>query len=385
MQKKNSLRKKRPEFSDTEPWKRSDRNTVPRLIAVGHTADDQVEEFFIRLIRGSSSKGLSGMRAKNNTIVRPLLFETKTELVEYLASRGVRWCQDSSNFDRQFLRNRVRLDLLPLLEKKFNANLRKTLLQNMDILAEEDQYLDAQTTDAYRRCVKISYAAASDPKHPQLIINKEKIISLHPAIRRRVIEKSCWDMDIRPTYERICTLIEYIEHGRNGSELHLGNGVRAEKSADSVLFSRPLPKGQHRGSRQPAPSISQLIPGTGTYQITGTNKELVLEQIPITAGEKKEQGELHIDLSKISFPLLLRSFLPGEKFYPCGSPGRKKISRYFNEQKIPEKERPAWPILFCKENVVALVGLQLDHNYRISDHTREILAIHWRDRKKEDN
>jgi tRNA(Ile)-lysidine synthase len=352
-----------------------------KLIAVGHTADDQVEEFFIRLIRGSGSKGLSGMRAKNNNIVRPLLFATKTELVDYLSSRGVPWCQDSSNFDRQFLRNRVRLDLLPLLEKKFNANLRKTLLQNMDILAEEDQYLDAQTMDAYWRCVKISYSAASDRKHPQLTINNEKITSLHPAIKRRVIEKSCRDMDIRPTYERICTLIEYIEHGRNGSELHLENGVRAEKSADSVLFSRPLPKGQPRGSRRPAPSIRQLIPGTGTYQISGTNKELVLEQIPITAGEKKEQGELHIDLSRISFPLLLRSFLPGEKFHPCGGPGRKKISRYFNEQKIPEKERPAWPILFCKEKVVALVGLQLDHNCRISGNTREILAIHWRDRK----
>jgi len=186
------------------------------LIAVGHTADDQVEEFFIRLLRGSGSRGLSGMRVKNYYVVRPLLFETKTELVAYLASRDVRWCQDSSNFDRQFLRNRVRLDLLPLLEKGFNANLRKTLLQNMDILAEEDRYLDAQAMEAYRQCVAFSYSADNDRKHPQLTVNKEKTTSLHLAIRRRVIEKSCWGMGIRPTYERICTLVEYIEHGRNG-------------------------------------------------------------------------------------------------------------------------------------------------------------------------
>jgi len=148
-----------------------------------------------------------------------------------------------------------------------------------------------------------------------------------------------------------------------------------------VLFTRPLPKGQNRGSRRPAPSISQLIPGSGTHQITGTNKELVLEQIPVTAGQKKVRGELQLDLSKISFPLLLRSFLPGEKFYPCGGPGRKKISRFLNEQKIPVKERPAWPVLLCQDQVVALVGLQLDHHYRITQNTREILAIHWRDRK----
>lgn len=353
------------------------------LIAVGHTADDQVEEFFIRLLRGSGSKGLSGMRVKNNNIVRPLLFERKVELEAYLTSRGVCWCQDSSNFDRQFLRNRVRHDLLPLLEEKFNANLRKILLQNMDILATEDDYLDTQVEQVYRRCVEVLPPAENDQRHPPLVIKKEELTSLHPAIRRRVLEKSCWAMGVRPTYERICTLLEYIGHGKNGSELHLEDGVRAEKAADRVHFSRPLGKGQHRGSRRPAPAISQLIPGTGTHHIAGTNKELVLEKIPAGADKKKERGELRVDLKKISFPLLLRSFVPGEKFFPCGGPGRKKISRYLNEQKIPQKERPAWPILLCKENVIALVGLQLDHNFRVTRNTRDILAIHWRNCKKE--
>ena len=362
------------------------------LIAVGHTADDQVEEFFIRLIRGSSSKGLSGMRLKRDHIVRPLLFEKKSRLVDFLSTRSVSWCLDSSNLDRQFLRNRVRLDLLPLLEEKFNPALRKTILQNMDVLSEEDNFLEQQTVEAYSRCTEFyelptnelptNELPTNDEKRSQLIINRETFLKAHTAIRRRIMEKSCWQMGIRPTYEQICTLAEFIESGKNSSELHLENGVRAEKSPHNLLFSRPLPLGLVRGSRRPAPSISQSIPGPGTYTVNGADKELVLEERPVTACLEKADGELQVALEKLSFPLLLRSLLPGEKFHPCGSPGRKKISRYFNDKKIPPKERPGWPILVSEGRVLALVGLQLDHNFRISTNTSKILLIRWRDRKK---
>jgi tRNA(Ile)-lysidine synthase len=101
-----------------------------------------------------------------------------------------------------------------------------------------------------------------------------------------------------------------------------------------------------------------------------------------SAENEKSAEELWVDLDKLSFPLLLRSSLPGEKFSPCGGPGRKKISRYFNERKIPPKERPAWPVLLSTAGVVALVGLQLDDKVRISPTTRKILSIQWRERQE---
>ncbi|MCP4337414.1 MAG: tRNA lysidine(34) synthetase TilS, partial [Desulfobulbaceae bacterium] len=276
-------------------------------------------------------------------------------------------------------RNRVRLDLLPLLEEKFNPALRKTILQNMDVLSEEDIFLEKQTELAYSQCTEFSELRAEDEKRPQLTINRDQFLNSHMAIRRRIIEKSCWHMGIRPTYERICTIIEFMEIGENGSELHLEDGVRAEKSPDKLLFSRPLTMGKVRGSRPPVDSIFQSIPAPGTYAVAGTAKELVLEETLETAYYGKNKGELRVDLAKISFPLLLRSFQPGEKFHPCGGPGRKKISRYFNEQKIPARERPAWPILLSAGEVIALVGLQLDHNFRISSSTVKTLSIRWRD------
>ncbi len=360
-----------------------------KLIAVGHTADDQVEEFFIRLIRGSSSRGLAGMRLQRDTIVRPLLFEKKAQLVEFLVDRGIHWCLDSSNQDRQFLRNRVRLDLLPLLEESFNPALRTTILHHMDVLAEEDKFLQEQTETASGQCIVFSAAANGDDNsdgdydhQAQLIINRDSFLANHPAIQRRILEKSCWQMGARPTYEQICTLAEYLENGKNGSELHLEKGVRAEKTANELRLSRPLPKGVVRGSQRPFPSIRLTIPDLGTYPVSETNRELVLKEMAPSGENEKSAGELWVDLDKLSFPLLLRSSLPGEKFSPCGGPGRKKISRYFNERKIPPKERPAWPVLLSTAGIVALVGLQLDDKVRISPTTRKILSIQWRERQE---
>ncbi len=352
------------------------------LIAVGHTADDQVEEFFIRLIRGSSSKGLSGMKLKRDHIVRPILFEKKTQLIEFLAERGINWCLDTSNLDRQFLRNRVRLDLLTKLEENFSPGLRKTVLQNMDILREEDNFLTNHTETAFSQCVSLIKSSTDKENISRLVVNRSKFLDTHPAIQRRILEKSCWQMAIRPTYDQICTLIEFIKNGRNGSELHLDDGVRAEKLPGQLLLGRPLPKGRVRGSELPAPSINQTIPCPGVYGVSGTDKELIIKEMGFTAGCKNVDEELWVDLDKIVFPLLLRSFLPGERFSPYGGSGSKKISRYFNERKIPHKERPGWPVLLSENRVVAIVGLQLDHNVRISSTTGKILSIVWRKREE---
>ena len=352
-----------------------------KYIVVGHTADDQVEEFFIRLLRGSSSSGLSGMKIKRGRIVRPLLLENKAGLVTFLTDRGLPWCIDSSNMDHHFLRNRIRLDLLPLLEKEFNPSLRKTILQNMDILAEEDDFLDRQATSIYHQCIALSDMLVHNERRLQLVIKNERILAVHPAIQRRIIEKSCWQMGVRPTYEQICALVDFITSGKNGSELHLENGVRAEKSPLGLRLARPLPGDLLRGSVPSAVRINQPIPGPGTYAVCGTGKELVVKEISADANIEKNSGELRLDLARISYPLLLRSFQAGELFFPCGGTGRKKISRYLNERKIPAKERAAWPVLLSKDKIIALVGLQLDHNFRLVNSTSRVLSLCWRDRK----
>jgi len=353
-----------------------------RLIAVGHTADDQVEEFFIRLLRGSSCRGLSGMRVKRDKIIRPLLFESKAALAAFLTNRGIEWCLDSTNLHRRYLRNRIRLDLLPYLEKEFNPAFRKTLLHSMDLLAREDQFLGEHTEKAYRQCTEATEIPLRGEKRMHLYIDREKILASHPAIRRRIIEKSCWQIGIRPTYELICTLVDFIDSGKIGTELHLEDGVRAEKSLGGLHLLRPLPKGLLRGSKPPASFPSQTIPGPGTYPMAGSDRQLILEEIAVHDHHESAEGELLLDRAKISFPLQLRSARPGERFHPYGGPGSKKIARYFNERKIPAKDRPAWPVLLSGGRIIALVGLQLDHSFRLLPDSAVALSVRWHDRRK---
>jgi tRNA(Ile)-lysidine synthase len=349
-------------------------------IAVGHTADDQVEEFFLRLIRGSSTKGLSGMQFCRGRIIRPLLQENKAILMDYLNSLAIDWCQDSSNLHRQFLRNRVRLDLLPMLRRDFNPAIGRTVLQTMDMLAEEDHFLEGETNAAFSRCMVPSEHLQEGSKRPQVTIDMEIFAEFHQAIRRRLLEKCCWHMKIRPSFRLIDILLDFLKEGENGGEIHLEDGVRAEKCNPHLILRRPLEKGRIRGSRTVGKDIHLTIPGPGCYPLPEAGRELIVEEAALSSFRENDTSQLFLAQDKISFPLFLRNSLPGELFHPCNGVGRKKISRFFNDRRIPAKDRRSWPVLVSGANIIALPGLQIDHSYRITEETTSILAISWQER-----
>ncbi len=348
-----------------------------QLIATGHNADDQVEEFLLRLVRGSSRRGLSGMALKRGKVIRPLLHETKKSLTEYLTEKNVKWCLDSSNLQRHFLRNRVRLELLPLLEREFNPAIRRTILQNMDILAGEEEYLAGKTEEAVRLCVQsIDTPEGGMPR--QLFVSTEQFLDQHRAIRRRILEQCFLRMGIRPAYGQLDTVDELSLKGAVGAEIHLDDGVRVENRTGCLLFSRPLEKGKKRGSKAALPAIELTVEGPGTYPVPEHGRELVIEQLDATRAMQDKGEKLLVDRSKISFPLRLRSVRPGETFHPYNGPGRKKVSRYFNDRKIPAHERKAWPVLLQGDDIIALPGLQIDHAFRVTESTSEAMVIDWR-------
>ena len=347
----------------------------PSLIALAHTADDQVEEFFIRLLRGTSLKGLSGMLFKRDNIVRPLLNESKTTLIEYLAETGVAFCHDSSNSDRRFLRNRIRLDLLPKLIKEFNPSIRQTILQNMDILAQDESFLDEVSRGAFEKCVSPDSESGRDTIASQLRVYPRQLSRFHYSIQRRILEKCFWLMKIKPNYLQIKSLLHFTETAENNSELHLADGVRVTKSSSQIVFSRPLPQGQLRGST-PVVTLSPLsIPGTGSYTIQELGIILKLSVSTDITSNFSKKGILFLDRDKVAFPLLLRSPCSGEYFRPYNAPGKKKIARYLSEKKIDIKKRASYPVLVSGSDVIALPGLEIAHKVRVSTATKTRLVI----------
>jgi len=207
------------------------------VIAVAHTADDQAEELLLRLLRGTGRKGLAGMalfsrpNRQSPPVIRPLLTTTKAEILAYLADRQIEFCEDSSNRDRRFLRNRVRLDLLPELAARFNPNIRETLRRTAAILQDEEDLLAALTESAWQQAVVAERGGDADggPVGPEVALDLKVIRDQPRAIQRRLLEKALWAMGVSPDFRRIDQLLRGVLSPRGGEVAHLPGGVLARK------------------------------------------------------------------------------------------------------------------------------------------------------------
>lgn len=347
-------------------------------IAVGHTANDQAEEVLLRLIRGSGCTGLSGMALQRGTLIRPLLGERKETLINFLEEQEIPFCQDSSNLDTRFLRNRIRLDLLPKLENEYNKAMAQTLIQTAAILHEEDRLLQDLSHKAYLNQVREEWMEPGTPPRERILsLDLSLFIIEHRAIQRRVLEKICWNMDSRPSFQKIENLLLLATTLKNG-EIHLCQGLRANRQGSTITFQHPAGKKAYRGPSIIKKEFSPLtIPGPGRYPVPELGHELLIEEV-LSPPKRGTAGQLFLDPAKIHFPLLLRPPLPGDRFHPLGAPGRKKITRFFSDQKIPADKRDCYPLLLSEERIIAIPGLRLDHHFQTSATGTTAFQLLWR-------
>ncbi len=341
-------------------------------IAVGHNADDQAEEVLIRMIRGTGLKGLGGMQFLNGKIIRPLLTIRKNELETFLRQENISWCYDSSNADLSCLRNRIRHQLLPQLEEDFNPGIRNTILHTADILREDEQCLAAYTEKGFSASVT---PGSNDTA--LLTINTRAILQYPTTIQRRIIEKCFWIADTRPDYHAIIKVLELIrgnEANKVAKELHFKDGLRVLVKNNQCFFTNPFTRDEtnKRGSTGKMSNTWTpiLIQKPGSVYIRELDVTLEISPSPPPSGHN-----LLIAAEKVCFPLMVRPCLSGEKFSPARSTGSKKISRYFNEKKIPQQQRATWPILYQQERVVAVTGLDVDRTFTLDNSSQNALFI----------
>ncbi|MEE4243026.1 MAG: tRNA lysidine(34) synthetase TilS [Desulfopila sp.] len=345
------------------------------VIAVGHTADDQAEEILLRLFRGTGLKGLSGMLLQNKQIIRPLLGCTKEELLNYLDDAAISYCIDSSNSDCVFLRNRLRHEILPLLEKHFNQALRPTLLRTAAILREENDLLEEISATAYSTCVTRSDSGAGDLSSATIAL--DAFLGLHPAIQRRVLEKVCWDFESPPDFDHINTICQVAKQGRNGAETHLPKGLRLYKNSTTLDFYKVKGAKNIRGQLHQTDLLPVSIDGPGRVCIKQLDAQLVISSLD-TVPEKLPEGSLLLDADTTNFPLLLRSPQPGERFTPSGMEGRKKVTRFLADCRIAKAKRRLHPVLLAANGeVAAVLGLRADARFSPTPMTTKLLLISW--------
>lgn len=351
-------------------------------IAVAHTADDQAEEVLLRLLRGTGRQGLAGMAASRaGGVVRPFLQVTKAMLLDYLAERKIPYLTDSSNLERGFLRNRVRLDLLPYLAERFNPNIRQGLCRTAAILEDEERLLAAMADAAC--CGILESPAAGEEGGPEtgpaLAVRLDPFRREPLAIKRRVLEAAILQMDNAPSFEKIEQLLRLADQGRDGGRVHLAMGLRAVRERERLLFFYPRGRVARRGDlfEEKEKSFAVTIPGPGAYPVSRIGKTVhvaCLDAAP-PAAEQKRPGVDYLDLAKASFPLTVRSPRPGDRFHPLGAPGAKKLGDFFTDAKVLRAERWQEPVLVCGARVLAVLGRRIDHGARITAATEKVLRV----------
>ena len=337
-------------------------------IALGHHADDQVETVLLRLIRGSGLQGLKGMLPiRDGKVIRPLLGVWEEEIQSFAMEKKIPFLSDSSNLKKDYLRNRIRLALIPLMEREYQPNFKEILLRTSNILREEDDYLEKGAEAAYQKVVR--------EERETLSFKFSEYQSLHQAIQWRVIKKilgRIYDRGVaveEGEWSDVNEMHRKLHQSSPSFLLELPRGAWVEKRYDAVLLGK--------GKLKPFLPFDVELISPGRTIIREIGKEVVIEETDRDKF-KNYRGPLNtalMDYGSLQFPLRMRNFRPGDRFYPLGAKGTQKLKNFFIDHKIPKFERPKVPLLVSGEMIAWIVGYRIDERVKITEKTRKVLAV----------
>jgi tRNA(Ile)-lysidine synthase len=338
-------------------------------IALGHHADDQVETVLLRLMRGSGLRGLKGMLPiRQGRVIRPLLEVWREEIESFARGKGVPYCLDSSNLKRDYLRNRLRLELIPMIEKEYQPNFRAVIMRASIIFREENDYLERGAEEAYQKIVQEGKDALS--------FKFSGYQSLDKAIQWRVVQKMLIRIYGR---EMSCEEEEWPDVNQIYRTLHqpvpsflleLPHGVCLEKRYDIVSLVK--------GRARPIPPFEIELAVPGRTFIEEIGKEVVIEEISgddKLAGLNEARHTVLLDYQSLQFPLKMRNFRPGDRFQPLGVKGTQKLKEFFIDHKIPRFERPKIPLLIAGEVIAWVVDYRIDERVKVTEKTERVLRV----------
>lgn len=333
-------------------------------IALGHHCDDQVETILMRILRGTGLEGLSGMGAsrENGLFVRPLLAADRAGIAAYAREHGLAWVEDATNQETDFLRNRIRHNLLPLLRADYNPNVDRALLDLASLAGEALAYLQGELDKAWPELAVTSgphgcgFAAA--------------IADLPPALGRLALRRilAIAGGDPGRLSQKATARIWDFVRGSGGARRSVPGGFQIVRRGGGFLLHRPACAPVMEPVELPVPGRIALPDG----------RSLIAEWWPGNppAWEGVSRNEFYLDGEVPVLPLFVRSRRPGDRFVPLGLGKLKKIKEVLIEDGIPREERDAVPVVTdARERIVWLAGVRPDGRFGVTDRTRRILRL----------
>lgn len=343
-----------------------------RKIALAHHADDQAETVLMRLLRGSGTSGLAGMRwkraEKNVELIRPFLRINKTALLQLCRDMMLPFAEDPSNGQTKYTRNAIRLELMPELER-YNGRLTQALTQLAEVAADESDYLDNEAYRAYKELVR--------GERGNSILERPSFLSLPSALQRRLIKLILNYLSADPSVVDFHK-VESVRRGILASQpsswrLDLGGGLTCIRQYDILQFSSKPPK------RLEGYTYELSCPET-RLELSEIGKVLTINRMDRrdfrANPEPPGRQTAWFDERQLVFPLTVRSRLPGDTMRVMGLNGSKKVKDIFIDDKIPPSERPRTPMV-CDGlgNIVWIPGVRRSQHAPVTAVTSSVLLL----------
>ena len=339
-------------------------------IAMAHHENDNAETFIMHLIRGAGLNGLSGIWPVNGNVVRPLLCVTRKEIEKYVISKGLTWCDDLTNDEDEYTRNRIRHQVIPALESETDGNAVKHINAAMEQIRLALDFIEEETIRAYKFCV-------IEKSADEIEINKDKLYLYHRMIRTSVIKEALYK--ISGHKKDLGTVhfedIESLFNKQSGRRCNLPYNITAVRTYENVVLKKNI-KGKKEA--ETIEEIPLVIPGE-TY-IKEKNMKIVTRLIPVPEGFdvrdiQQKTYTKWFDYDIIKCKLVIRSKRAGDTITVSKDGHIKKIKSYFIDEKIPADKRSMIPLIAEENNILWVIGRRMSSGYQITENTGTILEI----------
>ncbi|MCD6379392.1 tRNA lysidine(34) synthetase TilS [bacterium] len=331
------------------------------LVSLGHNTDDQAETVLHHIIRGSGLRGLMGIPAKRGIFIRPILCCKGEELVRFLKNRKIKYATDKSNMENNYLRNKIRNTLLPMLRNEFNPNIDNTLVRLGNNISE--------WWEATGKRIENILEEYEDNNNFNIPLDKldglgdfEIYLLIDIALKTHLgifqdIEKCHFD-----------AAKALLHSGQSGKSINFPHGITISLEQTSLR----LTKKSANKSYSP-PEIT--LPSTGKYNLPSWNMSVKIEQLPFNEDLSFLSSEDEIYMASVDFPIKIRGRKPGDRINPFGMKGRKKLSDIMIDKKVPLYKRDQIPIIEDKKGIIWVPGVATDEKTRILKKTKQITRI----------
>ena len=359
------------------------------VIAVGHNADDNAETILHRIIRGTGVTGISGIRPIRKltqistiNLVRPLLFTWRKDIIAYLEEENLSYKVDSTNFEKDKLRNRIRMELIPHLQKNYNAKIKKSLVTLGKTAAQNIDYMEAKAKVLFEGALMNKEAKTEMPiTVDKIVLDIHKLKELPQILQQMIIKEAIIRLNI-PLKKLSYNNYRYILKILHSKKRSVNNIVK--KYLNVRIEENELHFSKNKYCVEASPVLSETevkVPGEMKlddmdYRVKTEIKETKYGFLEEFKRNKTNYEEV-VDFDKINIPLIVRTRRPRDKFWPLGSHGMKKIKDFFIDNKVPVMERDTVPIVTMNGQPIWIVGFRIDDRIRVSEETTNLLIMRF--------